>query len=143
MLLMIAVALIAEPPTQAVMPTWMAGCWEQKNGESWVEECWTGVRGGQMMGSSRTGEGEVLGWYEHVRITSEADGTTYCALPKGQAGGCFKATKATDTEIVFENDAHDYPQRIRYWREGKGLAAEISLKDGSKAQQWRYAPKGN
>ena len=143
MLLMIAVALIAETPTQTVMPTWMAGCWEQKTGDNWVEECWTRARAGQMMGSSRTGKGDVLGWYEHVRITAEADGTTYCALPKGQAGGCFKATKATDTEIVFENDAHDYPQRIRYWREGKDLAAEISLKDGSKAQQWRYAPLSN
>lgn len=141
--MMIAAALAAERPSQATLPIWMTGCWEQKNGNSWVEECWTGARAGQMMGSSRTGKGQVLGWYEHVRITAEADGMTYCALPQGQPGGCFKATKATSTEIVFENEGHDYPQRIRYWREGKDLAAEISLKDGSKAQQWRYAPLAN
>lgn len=144
MWLMIAAALAAETPQQPALPTWMAGCWEQKDGESWVEECWTGARAGQMMGSSRTGKGQVLNWYEHVRITADEAGTaTYCALPKGQTGGCFKATKVTENEIVFENDAHDYPQRIRYWRDGKALAAEISLKDGTKASQWRYAPMGN
>ena len=143
MWLIIATALAAETPQPAALPAWMAGCWEQKSGEKWVEECWTGARGGQMMGSSRTGKGETLQIFEHMRITADASGTSFCALPKGQSGGCFKATKVAETEIIFENEAHDYPQRIRYWRDGKDLAAEISLKDGSKASQWRYAPMGN
>jgi len=41
---------------------------------------------------------------------------------------------------VFENRDHDYPQRIRYWREGEVLMAEISLADGSKPMRWRYLP---
>jgi hypothetical protein len=45
--------------------------------------------------------------------------------------------------ITFVNAAHDYPQRIRYWRDGRDLMAEVSLADGSKAQRWRYARKGN
>jgi hypothetical protein len=139
MWLIIATALAAEASAPA-LPAWMAGCWEHRNGESWVEECWTAARAGQMMGSSRTGKGETLQFFEHMRITAAADGTSFCALPKGQAGGCFKATKTSDSEIVFENEEHDYPQRIRYWRDGKSLAAEISLKDGSKASKWRYAP---
>lgn len=142
MWLILAATLSAVPQTPA-LPTWMAGCWEQKSGEDWVEECWTRARAGQMMGSSRTGKGDLLRWYEHIRITAEGGATTYCALPKGQAGACFKATKVTDGEAVFENEAHDYPQRIRYWRDGKNLAAEISLKDGSRASQWRYAPIGD
>jgi hypothetical protein len=140
---LILTAMLAEQAPPAAMPAWMAGCWERGGSESWTEECWTGARAGQMMGSSRSGKGEALQWYEHTRITAEAGVITFCALPKGQAGGCFKATKATESEIVFENDAHDYPQRIRYWRDGKDLAAEISLKDGSKAAQWRYAPMGD
>ncbi len=39
---------------------------------------------------------------------------------------------------LFANAAHDYPQRIRYWREGETLNAEISLLDGSKAMRWQY-----
>ena len=143
MWLIIAAAMAAESPPKPVLPTWMAGCWEQKSGEDWVEECWTGARAGQMMGSSRTGKGETLQFFEHMRITADADGTSFCALPKGQAGGCFKATKVSASEIVFENPAHDYPQRVRYWRDGKDLRAEVSLKDGSKASQWRYMPMGN
>lgn len=140
---LILAAMLAEEPRQVAMPAWMAGCWEQRQGESWTEECWTAARAGQMMGSSRTGKGEALQWYEHTRITAENGAVTFCALPKGQTGGCFKAVKATGSEIVFENEAHDYPQRIRYWRDGKDLAAEISLKDGTKASRWRYAPMGN
>jgi len=140
MWLLMAAALAVETPPQPNLPSWMSGCWEQRDGESWVEECWTGVRAGQMMGSSRTGKGDVLQWYEHSRITSDGGVTTYCALPKGQSGGCFNASKVGENEIVFENEAHDFPQRIRYWREGRDLLAEISLKDGSKAQRWRYAP---
>lgn len=142
MWLTIAAALAAET-AQPVLPTWMAGCWEQKTDDRWVEECWTGARAGQMMGSSRTGKGDTLQFFEHIRMTTEGGEVNYCALPKGQAGGCFKATKVTDSEVVFENEAHDYPQRIRYWRDGKTLAAEISLKDGTKSSGWRYSPMGN
>ena len=142
MWLMFAAALAAEP-VQPAMPKWMAGCWEQKDGEAWVEECWTGVRGAQMMGSSRSGKGGSLQWYEHTRISGGDGPVTFCALPKGQAGACFKATKVTENEVVFENAAHDYPQRIRYWRDGKDLAAEVSLKDGTKLSTWRYVRMGN
>jgi hypothetical protein len=45
---------------------------------------------------------------------------------------------ATETEIIFVNPAHDYPQRIRYWQDGRRLNAEISLKDGSRAMRWLY-----
>ena len=44
--------------------------------------------------------------------------------------------------IEFANPGHDYPQRIRYWREGDTLNAEISLMDGSRASRWSYSPLG-
>ena len=79
MWLILAASLI-EAPQQVAMPAWMAGCWEHKSGESWTEECWTGARAGQMMGSSRSGKGEALQWYEHTRITAEG-GATEAAHP--------------------------------------------------------------
>ena len=45
-----------------------------------------------------------------------------------------------DEAIEFANPANDYPQRIRYWRQGKLLMAEISQIDGSKAVRWNYRP---
>jgi hypothetical protein len=45
--------------------------------------------------------------------------------------------------VTFVNAVHDYPQRIRYWREGEEMFAEISLADGSKPVRWRYRRLGN
>jgi hypothetical protein len=50
----------------------------------------------------------------------------------------FPMIKASEAMIEFANPAHDYPQRIKYWRDGATLKAEVSLIDGSDAMQWSY-----
>ena len=50
----------------------------------------------------------------------------------------FAETARTATSMTFENPNHDYPQRIRYWREGELLKAEISMLDGSRANGWSF-----
>lgn len=127
----------AAPPA---MPAWMTGVWAQQSPDGkWVEEWWTTPRGGMMIGASKTGTGEGVRFFEHMRIEQRPDGLTFCALPKGQAGACFKATVNEGQKIVFENPAHDYPTRVAYWREGKELLAETSGPGGSKVERWRYA----
>ena len=145
MWLILAASLIEAPdPPVWILPTWMAGCWEQVSGTSWTEECWTAPRGGMMMGSSRTGHGHRLSSFEQMRIESDLDGPSFCARPNDDdTETCFAKTQESETQIVFVNASHDYPQRIRYWREGRELLAETSLADGSKAQRWRYAPMGD
>ena len=55
----------------------------------------------------------------------------------------IKTPRAARTaEIVFANPQHDYPQRIRYWRDGMDLNAEISTMDGSQAVRWHYRRQG-
>lgn len=129
----------ASPPSSA--PEWLAGSWTETKGERWTEEYWTGMRGGIMLGGGRSGKGDQLRDWEALRITRDADGgLTYWASPKGAPAVAFKVVSASGTEIIFANPAHDYPQRIRYWRSGKILNAEISLADGSKAIRWSYSP---
>ena len=43
---------------------------------------------------------------------------------------------------MFENAAHDFPQRVLYWREGEFLKARIegTLKGKERAQEWRFSP---
>ena len=119
----------------------MAGAWETAKGDRWTEEYWTGMRGGIMLGAGRCGKGDQLHDWEATRIMRDADGTLiFWASPKGGPAVAFKAVSASDDEIVFANPAHDYPQRIRYWRTGTMLNAEISLTDGSKAMRWTYRP---
>jgi Domain of unknown function (DUF6265) len=73
----------------------------------------------------------------------ETDGTlAFWAIAGDQRPVRFVATQKTAEEIVFENAAHDYPQRIHYWREGKELKAEISLIDGNKATEFSFRMMG-
>ena len=132
------------------LPSWMAGCWEQRDGERWSEECWTIPRAGMMMGSGRTGIAGVLEGWEAMQIeTVETDDPaidpmTFYAAPQGQnRTGFIWVRDSKESGITFENRSHDYPQRIRYWREGDDLLAEVSLADGTKAQRWRYKRMGN
>lgn len=147
---LILVAAIVVEPRHLALPDWMAGCWEQKSGESWTEECWTAPRGGIMLGSGRSGTGEVLNHWEVMQIEMvetddpAIDPLTFYGAPKGQNRTAFAWVRdSSDPGLTFVNTAHDYPQRIRYWREGKYLIAETSLADGTKAQRWKYAPIGD
>lgn len=134
----LALTLIAAGPAPAA-PDWMAGSWIQTEGARWADEYWTLMRGGVMIGASRSGKGDVLSSWEHTRIERSSDGgLVYLASPHGRPAIAFKMVKSDAASIEFANPAHDYPQRIRYWRDGKQLNAEISLADGSKPMRWAY-----
>lgn len=129
-----------------VLPEWMAGCWEQRTGDRWTEECWMAPRGGIMLGASRAGAGDRLKEWEATQIVLDqpnGDGPVirmaYRAAPGGGPATVFAWSASKEPGVTFVNAAHDYPQRIRYWRDGEFLIAEISLADGSKPMRWRYA----
>ena len=146
-----ALALLAPAAVAAetAMPDWMSGAWlseadpAQTEDYGWTEEYWTSPRGGIMIGGSRTGAGpDLLNW-EHMRIEREADGTlVFWALPGGTNATRFVAVHADSDDVIFENAANDYPQRVRYWREGKELKAQISLMDGSQPMDFSWGMMG-
>jgi hypothetical protein len=103
-----------------------------------------------MLGTGRSGTGGVLDSWEVMQIEMvetddpAIDPLTFYGAPKGEnRTGFVWVRDSKEAGITFVNAGHDYPQRIRYWRDGRDLMAEVSLVDGSKAQRWRYAPKGN
>ena len=141
--LLITAAGAAQTPA---LPAFMTGCWQRRSrpeeGNSWTQECWMEPKAGLMLGASREGDGDKLSSWEQLRIEQAADGTvTLFASPGGRPAVAFKAKAMGPSAIEFTNAAHDYPQRIRYWREGRDLLAEVSLMDGSNAKRWRYHPK--
>jgi len=147
---LILAAVSAGDARPVALPDWMAGCWEHRSQDRWTEECWTVPRGGIMLGSGRSGTGGVLDSWEVMQIelveTDDPviDPLTFYGAPKGQNRTAFSWDRSSKAPgITFVNAGHDYPQRIRYWRDGKDLMAEVSLAGGSKAQRWRYAPKGD
>jgi len=126
-------------PAADTFPGWLAGAWlaELPDGQ-WVEEWWSAAKAGLMLGAGRSGKGEAVDWWEQTRIELHDGKPRFCALPKGQSGACFPATKMTESEVVFENPAHDFPTRVAYRREGAELIAEISGPNGANAQRLRF-----
>ena len=103
-----------------------------------------------MLGSGRAGVGGVLNSWEVMQIEMietddpAIDALTFYGAPGGKNRTAFTWLRTSkDPGVTFVNAGHDYPQRIRYWRDGKNLMAETSLADGTKAQRWTYAPMGN
>lgn len=144
LLLLCATGSLAAEGAAPALPGWMAGAWEQSDGNGrWADEYWTPPRGGMMIGAARIGRDDRLGIFEHTRIVAKADGTlSFFAQPRGAPASEFPMVAQGPEMIEFANPGHDYPQRIRYWREEGRLKARISLMDGSKAHDWDYGPMG-
>ena len=143
---MILAALLTLMPMTvngAELPDWLTGEWQQVRGDRWAEEVWTLPRGGTMIGVGRMGRGENLRSWEVMRIVRAADGSlTFHGAPQGGPATIFPLVAQGVRDISFANPDHDYPQRIRYWREGRLLMAETAKMDGSEAQNWTYSPAG-
>jgi hypothetical protein len=134
-----ALALQAPSPGQPDLD-WMAGYWLQCGEGREVAELWTTRRGGVLLGLSVTTGRQAFG-FEQVRIETTYDGATmqYVALPRGAQGETvFRMSRAGRQEAVFDNPAHDYPQRIHYRREGDVLIARTEGANGADGQEFRY-----
>jgi hypothetical protein len=136
--LSIALLGVAALMSQPVMPAWLAGHWLQCGPHVEVSETWTDARGDVLLGMSKT-IGRHTSW-ELSRIERSGQGVSFFANPSGQKPTEFKATQIGDNRIMFENSAHDFPQRILYRREGDRLIASIEGVVGGKARssEWNY-----
>jgi hypothetical protein len=141
----LGLTLSAAAGQEPKLPESMVGCWEQRSGDRWTEECWMPPRGGIMLGSGRSGTGDRVSEWEAIQIVLDrqnGDGPAarmaFWAAPGGVNRTMFAWNPSDLPGVTFVNAAHDYPQRIRYWREGERLMAETSLADGSKPRRWTY-----
>lgn len=136
--LLLALQPPAPPPGAAELErlSWMAGCWIQKTPSGEIQEQWMAPGGGIMMGMSRTVMDGRTASYETLRIAPMVSGTlAYIASPSGQAQTTFPLKTASGSEVVFENLAHDFPQRIIYRRNADGtIKARIEGLVGGRLQ---------
>lgn len=94
---------------------WLAGDWRMERAGRVVDEHWMAPSGGVMLGMSRTVAKGKMVEYEFTQIREGPGGDLfYVAMPARQKEAAFKALSQTDTEIVFENKDHDFPQIIGY-----------------------------
>jgi hypothetical protein len=92
-----------------------------------------------MLGMGRTVRGDSLREYELVLVREEGGGLAYEAHPSGQPGATFRSTVVSDSEVVFRNPAHDYPQEVGYRRVGAdSLLAWIDGTVGSRSRRVEF-----
>jgi len=134
-MLLLALVIAAATPDLG----WLAGSWTADDGPRWTQETWSAPRAGVMLGTGLSGDSEVAKSFEFMRIAPDAEGKlVFWGSPEGKPPVAFRWQGGGAGQAVFVNQAHDYPQRIAYRREGAALIATISLADGSKARSWRY-----
>lgn len=121
------------PATQLDALQWLAGCWSGSSGKMTFREHWMRQAGGMMMGMGYSMADGKMASFEAMRIELDLTGDlAFVAKPSGQPEASFKMVKNDADGAVFENPAHDFPQRVRYQLKSDGsLHARIEgTKDG-------------
>ena len=103
----------------------LAGCWEMKQGPLTIYEQWSKPGGRTLLGAGRTVKGGKTMFHEFMRISEEQGKLVYSARIGTPGATPFALKTLSAGEVVFENAAHDFPQRIIYRKNGDGLAARI------------------
>lgn len=136
--LILLAAAFAAQPAEAARPDldWLAGYWLSCAGGQDTAETWSERRGGVMLGSAITTGDDAFSW-EQMRIEADPDGLAFVAQPRGQAGASFRLVSWGEREAVFENPAHDFPQRVIYRRDRDRLTGRIEGADGQ-GIDWTY-----
>jgi hypothetical protein len=120
---------------------WMAGSWSAADGAKTTEEHWTQPAGGLMLGLHRDVDGAKTA-FEFLRIEEKAGKITCLAMPQGGKATPFELVESSAEKAVFANPAHDFPQRILYWREGGSLCAAVEgpMNGETVSERWCWKP---
>ena len=139
--LLAAQAALGQSPPRVASLDWMAGTWVQETPQEKVSESWLGPANGIMVAANLTARANGRRSFEFLRIAETPEGFSYYASPGGKAPVEFKVKDLRERRVVFENAAHDFPQRILYWREDEQLVARIegTIRGKERSEQWRFS----
>lgn len=97
---------------------WMVGSWEMHPPEGILTETWKVASDTEMTGTSvLVSEKAELLFSEKMRLVLRGNDLWYCVTVSDQNNGQevpFKEKSFNNGELIFENAAHDFPQRILY-----------------------------
>jgi hypothetical protein len=121
---------------------WMSGYWLSCEEGVQTVESWIGAGGGTMLGANLTRTPGRPEAYVFLRIAQNtAGGRSYYSMPGGRSPPTeFALTELSGQRATFANPAHDFPQRIIYWREGDVMHARIEgeMEGRAESMEWRW-----
>ncbi len=122
---------------------WLEGVWTGVTNGVAMEEYWSSPAGGGLVGMHKDTKGGRIISYEFFRIVpGDSSGVCYLTSPNGAPPTSFCAIELTGSRVVFENLAHDFPQRILYWLDDSdSLHARIEgMIDGKlESEEWVWS----
>lgn len=106
---------------------WLLGTWQQQTTQKVTEEHWAAVSESSFEGKTTTRYTSKDSVYiEHLRLVAMLDGVFYLAMvPENPLPVPFKAMECQKHVAVFENQQHDFPQRLRYELIGEQLHIRV------------------
>ena len=134
-------AASAAPAEDVAKLSWLAGSWSEETVTTTTQETWLPPMAGVMAGAGQSSSSSRKPRVEHMKITAEPGGVTFTAIVAGQPPTPFVMISGPEGEVIFENKAHDFPQRVIYRRCGEQLCARIegTLRGEPASQGWRYS----
>lgn len=120
---------------------WLIGQWGFTMPEGTLSETWTVLNDSTYAGHTYFVIGKDTVFSEDITLEQRGNGIHYVTVIKDQNEGkpvAFSLTSAGKKQLVFENKAHDYPQKITYTKTAKGLVAEISGMQNGKAASEKF-----
>jgi len=119
---------------------WLIGTWENKTQRGSIYETWSKTADNEFSGKSYIVKEQDTIVFETIRLAQEQDGLFYIPNVKNQNDGLpvhFATKTISETQLVFENPQHDFPQIISYTKiSADSLVAEISgTKNGQERKQ--------
>lgn len=119
--------------------SWLEGLWTGSKDGVEMEERWSSVKGGALLGMHRDVSAGRMVSFEFLRIARTAEGIFYFASPQSAPPTPFRLISLNGEHAIFENRQHDFPQRIEYWLDANGaLHARIEGPMGGKvvSEEW-------
>ena len=121
---------------------WLVGSWEQKLPDGTLIENWEKQNDSTFIGGNYFVKGKDTIHSENVVLTQKKEDLFYIPTVTGQNNDepvTFKMTSDAENTFVFENLAHDYPQKISYKKvSDTNLLTSISGKQQGKESSESY-----
>jgi hypothetical protein len=119
---------------------WLIGTWENKTSKGIIYETWMKTNDNELLGRSYIVKEKDTIVLENIRLAQEQGKLFYIPIVKNQNEGLpvrFATKTNSETQLIFENLEHDFPQIISYTNiSADSLVAEISgTKNGQKRKQ--------
>ena len=138
--LLLPILAIAGPPAHAAAaPDWMTGYWLSCDGVQTAEAWIDGAPGGMLVGVNLNGKPPKQS-FEFMRIATVDDRLAFIASPSDAPPTVFPLKSLEAQRAVFENPAHDFPQRVIYERRADTLSARIEgdINGETQSADWTF-----